>query len=237
MDNEHYKYQRLFINAPLQGEIELSAAHANYLGNVLRKTPGDKIRLFNGIDGEYFARITQISKKSGTLSIEDKIRDQPQTQTRAHLLFAPLKKNRMDFVIEKCTELGITDFHPVITNRTEVREIKRDRLGSQITEACEQSERLTLPKLHDITPLDKKIVQWHETAHILGCIERTEAPPLSTIAPATSCAFLIGPVGGFDEKERELLLSSPKIKPVSLGQNVLRAETASMLCAAWICLQ
>lgn len=237
MQNEHYKFQRLFIDKPLEGEIEITAAQAHYLGNVLRKKPGDKIRIFNGQNGEFFAEISVISKKTATLTLNEQIRPQPQPKTHNHLLFAPLKKNRMDFVIEKCTELGITDFHPILTNRTEVRTIKVDRLKAQIIEACEQSERLTIPKLHNLETLDKKVTHWHETPAILGCIERTNTPPIGTLKPTESNAFIIGPVGGFNENEREFMLSHPKIKPISLGENILRAETAAMLCASWVYLQ
>ena len=94
---------------------------------------------FNGRDGEWLGSLSEISRKSGALTLQSQIRPQPAAAARVHLLFAPLKKNRMDIIIEKCTELGVTDFHPVLTNRTEVRDINEERLRAQIAEAAEQS--------------------------------------------------------------------------------------------------
>ena len=232
MSNEHYKTPRLYCAGH-----DLSPDQAHYLQNVLRKKPGDPIRVFDGENGEYLAEISALSKKSGSLTRTEQLREQPQSETAVHLLFAPLKKKRMDQVIEKCTELGVTDFHPILTKRTEVRKLKPERLQAQIIEACEQSERLTVPTLHDLCPLEEKITQWNETPQIFGGLERANAPHLNTISPSPSYAFLIGPVGGFDDNEHEFLSEHPVIQPVSLGTNILRAETASIICASFVQFQ
>lgn len=235
MVKEYFKYPRLY----LQGQelaagvtILLAADYAHYLGAVMRRKTGDLVRLFNGQHGEWMADISALSKKEVRLVVSENLRSQPDSGIRTHLLFTPLKKNRMDFIIEKCTELGVTDFHPVITNRTEVRDINNRRLLAQITGATEQSERLEVPLLHDVCKLDRKIAAWQEGPVIFACLERYNAPLISEISLDNSAAFLVGPVGGFDAEEREMLLSSPRIAPCSLGENVLRAETACMVCAA-----
>ena len=237
MNDKHYKYPRLYGEEfQASGASALSSGQVNYLRNVLRLGPGDMIRAFNGRDGEWLAEIVDLSKKGGTVEARENIRQQGGHGRAVHLLFAPLKKKRMDFVIEKCTELGVTDFHPIVTNRTEVRSLKTDRVQAQIIEACEQSERLSVPRLHDVVALDRKIAAWKETAHIIGCVERADAPHLSDLQDQDDMAFLIGPVGGFDDGEREILLQNAKIQPVSLGDQVLRAETASMMCVTFALL-
>jgi len=231
MNNEHHKYPRLFVVDDLNdGQIvTLDKNQSHYLTNVMRKKVGDFIRLFNSRDGEFLCAIDTISKKFATLRIDKKLRIYPPHLRRIHLFFAPLKKKRMDFVIEKCSELGVTDFHPIVTERTEVRSLKTERVEAQIIEACEQSERLDIPTLHHITPLATKITQWDETP-IYAAIERHDAPPLWDISLPENAAFLIGPVGGFTQAEREMLINAQHIHPVSLGQNILRAETASIIC-------
>ena len=188
------------------------------------------MRLFNGRAGEFLCVMESANKRSAALRIEKLIRPQTSNNRRIHLFFSPLKKKRMDFVIEKCSELGVTDFHPIVTERTEIRDIKRARVEAQIIEACEQSERLDIPTLHAMTPLSQIITQW-DGAPILAGIERYEDAPLLWETKITGdAAFLVGPVGGFTQGEREMLLGSAHIQPVSLGDNILRAETASMIC-------
>ena len=233
MSKDHYKYPRLYIESDLNDALlpfTLNKNQAHYLVNVMRKKSGDVIRLFNGRDGEYLCHIEGVNKKSATVRIDEKISTQPAQKRNVHLLFSPLKKNRMDFVIEKCTELGVTDFHPILTERTEVRTIKRERIEAQIIEACEQSERLNIPRLHDMQPLPQKITQWNDSTPIMAGIERHDAPLLWEAEITGDAAFLIGPVGGLTQSERDMLINSKTAQPISLGPNILRAETASMVC-------
>lgn len=227
-----YKIPRLYIDAPLGLERTLSfnADQTHYLKNVMRRGASDPIRVFNGRDGEFLARIEDLQKKSAAARCERLLRAQEAHAPRVHLLFAPLKKHRMDQIIEKTVELGVTDLHPVLTHRTEIRTMKEDKVQAQIIEAAEQSERLDIPRLHPLTPLKQKIAAWPEPTPIFWGAEgdKDEAPPLSQALHAS--AFLIGPVGGFDEEECTFLKKQPLIRPTSLGPRVLRAETACLYC-------
>src|SRR5688572_10865230 len=121
--DEDFKLPRIFTRRDLaeNGTAELTPEQVHYFKNVLRKNPGDPIRLFNGREGEWRGRFETLDKKSGTVTLTQKIRQQPEASPRLHLIFAPIKKDAMDWMIEKAVELGATDFHPVLTQNTEVR--------------------------------------------------------------------------------------------------------------------
>jgi 16S rRNA (uracil1498-N3)-methyltransferase len=209
----------------------LSENQTHYLKNVMRRNAGDFIRIFDGQNGEYLARIETLTKKSCEVLPLENLKPQPAQAHRTHLIFAPLVKNRMDILIEKTVELGVTDLHPVLTNRTEHRKINEDRLLSQIIEASEQSERLDIPALHPLISMETLLGQWKDKPQIQWGCERDalERKPLG-YNNENHQAFLIGPVGGFDEDEITLLGRHPAITPISLGSAILRAETASILC-------
>ncbi|MCC7305491.1 MAG: 16S rRNA (uracil(1498)-N(3))-methyltransferase [Alphaproteobacteria bacterium] len=229
------KLSRLYTTSDLApgADIALTDNQAHYLKNVLRKNTNDTVRLFNGRDGEFTAAIKDLGKKGGTVTLQEKIRRQPGPRAPVHLLFAPIKKDRMDFLIEKSVELGVTDLHPVLTHRTENRNLKEERLRAQVLESAEQCERMDIPVLHPPVDLKKKIAAWPAGQTILWCFERSEgSPPLSSIKQK-QWAFLTGPEGGFDETEAQILSSQPVIKAVSLGPTVYRAETAALLCLSW----
>lgn len=227
------KLSRLYHPGDMKtgGEIMVDEKQAHYLKNVMRKSLGDTVRIFNGRDGEFIGGITNFNKKGALIELEKEIRKQPAAPAPLHLLFAPIKKDRMDFLIEKATELGVTDIHPVITHRTENRNLNEARLAAQVTEAAEQCERMTVPALHPSLPLKDKIYKWDKNIPLYWCAERREAPPLKDIKNP-SCGFLIGPEGGFDDSECAFLATQESIKSVSLGETVYRAETAALLCLA-----
>jgi 16S rRNA (uracil1498-N3)-methyltransferase len=232
---DYYKLPRLYsaISLKNQEKITLDTAQTHYLKNVMRRKEGDQIRLFDGKNGEFLASLASISKKETLLNIDKIIKEQPSHAPQIHLFFAPLEKKRMDFVIEKTVELGVTHLHPVITNRTEIRKIKTERIEQQIIEASEQSERLTLPSLSAATPLMQAIQTWKHDSPIQWACERdsTErAKPSIKTNSEIAAAFLIGPVGGFDDTEIDHLSKHPAIQPITLGPSILRAETASILC-------
>ena len=212
--------------------MTLSKEQSHYVQNVMRMNTDDDIRLFNGTDGEWLASLNHVSKKQTDCILKEKVLEQPIDQPRTHLICAPLKNNRMSMIIEKCTELGITDFHPVITKRTEIRSIRKDRIEKQIIEACEQSERLDIPKLHEIKTLEDLIQNWEHTNTIHAALERTETKNKNSTTFQEDSAFLVGPIGGFTNEEHNTLLKKKNIKELSLGHNILRAETAAIMCAA-----
>ncbi|MCB9983830.1 MAG: 16S rRNA (uracil(1498)-N(3))-methyltransferase [Rhodospirillales bacterium] len=226
-----HKTPRLHIDTALDknAPVELPTDQTHYLKSVLRLEDGQSVRLFNGRDGEWLCRVETLGKKTGTLIPEHRLKSQPAPSRTLHLLFAPIKKHRMDFLIEKAVELGVTDLHPVITDHTQTHKLNEQRLHAQIIEAAEQCERMSLPKLHPLAKLDNKLNDWHVAHPIYWAAERIEnIRPLTEIeSPQT---FLIGPEGGFSQNEFTFLSNNKNIIPVSLGNNILRAETAALYC-------
>ncbi|MCB1721167.1 MAG: 16S rRNA (uracil(1498)-N(3))-methyltransferase [Alphaproteobacteria bacterium] len=226
-----HKTPRLYIAQPLNigGALTLETPQAHYLKSVLRLENGAPVRVFNGHDGEFLATLDNIQKKSATLTLTKQLAAQPVQTQPLHLLFAPIKKHRMDFLIEKAVELDVTDLTPVITAHTQTHKINEQRLRAQIIEAAEQCERMSLPTLHKIKTLPGILQKWNEQIPIYWAAERLkDAPHIKDITNPK--AFLIGPEGGFSEQENSLLQTQEIIRPISLGKNILRAETAALFC-------
>lgn len=223
--DETFKLPRLFTTQPLslQTRIELEGGQAHYLHNVMRKKAGDQVRLFDGRNGEWLGTIETLDKRNASVLVTGRLLEQPQSPRRIHLLFTPIKKARQDWLIEKMVELGVTDFHPILTQNTEVRKTNIERMTSQIFEAAEQCERLVIPVLHPLVKLEKAIDM---RTPILSCLERFDAPPIQSAASKDDIAFLIGPEGGFTAEEKTHL--AKKTTPVSLGDTILRCETAAI---------
>lgn len=217
-------------------EMSLLEKDVHYLVNVLRKKEGDTLRVFNGRDGEWLAEIFSLSKRYGDLRIIKQLRE-PQPAPDIWLCFAPVRKHRNTFIIEKATELGVAKLQPVITQRTQFPRLKIDKMRAQIIEAAEQTERLDLPIAEVPISLTEMLSGWDSKGRtLIFADEGGDAKPaleaLQTLsAPA---AILIGPEGGFDDKEREMLRSKPYVTPVSLGPRILRADTAALsLLTLW----
>lgn len=213
-------------------ELLLDQKQTHYLRTVLRQQAGDEIRLFNGINGEWICSLNKITKKAAHALPQSQIRAQNNEQkTERHLFFPILKKKAaLDFIIEKAVELNVTGIHPVTSSYTQVHQIKKDRILAQIIEAAEQCERLDIPELYDVASIQKKLETWRKDIPIYACIERDDTTPLKPTEQ--SCAFLIGPEGGFSEEEKTFIASHPNVTVVSLGKNILRAETACLTCLA-----
>ena len=232
MTSDFTKLPRLYTKQGLQSKaiVTLDPSQAHYLKNVLKRNVTDSLRLFNGQDGEFLAEIEQLDKKSAQVVLEETIREQPETETRRILLFAPLKKNRMDFLIEKTTELGVSDLYPVLTQRGEARKIRQDRIQAQIIEAAEQCERLSIPVLHELQDIKAVLSGWDQGVPLYAALERTDAPlPGKALKPGAA-AFLTGPEGGFTPDEINFLKDRDFITPLSLGPQILRSETAALAC-------
>ncbi len=234
MSDEYFKLPRIYSEDKLviQANISLPVDQVHYLRNVLRRQNGDKVRLFDGENGEFLATLNFQGKKKVNCLIEQKLKEQPTAGGRAILLFSPLAKVRMDMLVEKAVELGVTDLMPVITHRTENRKINYARIGAQIIEATEQCERMVLPILHDITSLSSLLIKWPgDMPAIQWCCERDYTQrQMIGFCKDEDQAFLIGPAGGFDDEECNQLSGHSLVIPVSLGEGILRAETASILC-------
>jgi 16S rRNA (uracil1498-N3)-methyltransferase len=221
---------RLFVDHSL-GEaqlVPLDRDQANYLFAVMRLSIGDAILVFNGKDGEWQAHISEGNKKSATLKCTLK------TQSLQHppdvwLLFAPIKKARTDFIVEKATELGAAEILPISTDFTNSERIRQDRLQAHAVEATEQCGGTYVPNVHDLQKLDNVLDAWPGDRHLLYCDEGlVGAASTFNSLPAGKWAILIGPEGGFSQRERSKITMMQQSHPVSLGPRILRADTAAV---------
>lgn len=233
--NTSHTLPRLYIDQPLSNRqtVTLDQNACHYLRTVLRRQPGDHVRFFNGRDGEWSGLIESLGKKSGMAIASECLRKQTPSTPTLHLLFSLIKKKPLDFLIEKAVELGVTDLHPVLTDRTIRRDIKTDRLRAQSIEASEQCERLTIPTIHELEKLDTIIRTWDPSFPLCWGRERSDTVTPIHALKETPRAFLIGPEGGFTDKECRYLDSLPYILPVSLGNTLYKAETAALLCLSF----
>jgi len=219
---------RLFVTDALRAGVDItpSVAQAHYLGTVMRQGVGDQLRLFNGTEGEWLARIAAIRKDKATLTVESELRPQAP-EPDLWLAFAPLKRDATDFVVQKATELGASALLPVFTERTNTARVNLDRLRATAVEATEQCERLTVPEIHPPVPLATLLANWPRNRALFVAMERDETTPLlPTDGPA---ALLVGPEGGFSTQDRVLMEKTVACIGVSLGPRILRAETAAIV--------
>lgn len=206
----------------------LSATIVHYLGNVLRLKKGGRVILFNNRDGEWIGEIEHISKNKGVVHLLEQVR-LPILAHGPTLLFAPLKRDATDLAVRMATELGVRIIQPVQTLRTNSQRIKDERLLAIAKEAAEQSNRLTIPEIRSLCSLSEICDVWPQDKPLLIALERGNERKIdATFQPLYNGneGLLIGPEGGFDECEIEKLLSYKFILPISLGNLVLKAETA-----------
>lgn len=222
---------RLHVEAPLRAGAELqgSARHAHYLGTVLRRGPGDMLALFNGTDGEWHAEIASLRKDRIAFRLGRQLRPQAE-EAGPILVFAAVKREAMDLIAEKATELGAAALWPVISARSNVTRVGVERLRAIATEAAEQCGRLTVPEVAEARPLANVIGAWPAGRMLVVADESGAAPPLATLLPRaqTSLALLTGPEGGFEPAELDGLRRRPFVLPAGLGPRILRAETAAI---------
>jgi len=220
---------RLYLEHPMAPgqSLPLGRDQAHYLFGVMRRGAGDRLRVFNGRDGEFLAEITQAGKRGGSVTLIEKTRAL-QRPPDLWLLFAPIKKARTDFIVEKAAELGAALIQPVRTRFTNAERIRRDRLQAHAIEAAEQCGGTFVPELREIEPLDRIIAHWPEDRALIFCDEARVGEPVSRDMPPPPAAILIGPEGGFSEDERARLSALPQARPLSLGPRILRADTAAV---------
>jgi len=230
---------RLYVPDALASGATLTLAEgqAHYLRNVLRLGAGAGLALFNGRDGEWRGRIDGIAKARCTVLLEAQTRKQG-AEPDLWLVFAPVKRARIDYLVEKATELGVAALCPVRTERTIVERVNLERLRANAVEAAEQTERLTVPVVHPPESLSALVSRWPPERRLVVCDERGRAPPIAEVVAglrdrlAVGAALLIGPEGGFTETELDGLANLPFVNPVSLGPRVLRADTAALAALA-----
>ncbi|WP_106638665.1 16S rRNA (uracil(1498)-N(3))-methyltransferase [Allosphingosinicella vermicomposti] len=219
---------RLYVDQPLAQDLALTldGAPANYLGAVLRLQPGDAVKLFDNCTGEWLAAIEEAGRKRLLLRITRQLRGLEPVPD-LWLLFAPIKKGRIDWIVEKATELGVARLVPVITRRTIVDRLNQDRLFAHMVEAAEQCERTALPLLDDARKLDAVLKDWPDDRTLYFADEMGGEPFAATARPGPA-AILIGPEGGFTDEERETIRAIAAASAVSLGPRILRADTAAV---------
>lgn len=228
------------------GVITIEGDQAHYLTRVMRLGVGDAVRVFNGRDGEFAATISEASKHTLRLALGEQSRKQ-QAAPDLWLLFAPLKKARTDFVVEKAVELGASEIRPVLTERTDADTVRVERLARIAVEAAEQTERLDVPPVREAQKLFAALEGWPAERALIYADEAgdDEAKPWggesgraqsleSALRQMTDgpAAILIGPEGGFSAGERARLRSLSFVRPVGLGPRILRAETAAVATLA-----
>lgn len=222
---------RLFVDQPLGAgqPVPLNTDQAHYLFAVMRLGKGAAVLLFNGRDGEWRAEVAQVAKRAGVLMCVAQTLPL-QMPPDLWLLFAPIKKTRTDFIVEKAAEMGAARIMPVQTQFTNSERIRQDRLQAHAIEAAEQCGGTFVPEVCDLQPLARVLDDWPQNRRILWCDEGLVGRP-SNLTDATvggAWAILIGPEGGFSESEKTRLRQMPQVVPISLGPRILRADTAAV---------
>ncbi|WP_158969109.1 16S rRNA (uracil(1498)-N(3))-methyltransferase [Chachezhania sediminis] len=221
---------RLYVDHPLgQGQsVPLSQPQAHYLFGVMRLTVGVSVELFNGQDGEWRAEVVEAGKRGGALDCVEQLRPL-QMPPDLWLCFAPVKKARTDFIVEKAVEMGVRRIQPMQTLHTNSERIRQDRLQAHAVEAAEQCGATFVPDVAELIRMDRLLDQWPADRRLLFCDETAAGQGLSLPdRDGSPWAILIGPEGGFAEAERARLSRLPLAHPVALGPRILRADTAAV---------
>jgi 16S rRNA (uracil1498-N3)-methyltransferase len=236
MPRYDFRSPRLHVDQPLAAgsTFNLEPPQAHYLTNVLRLTAGNSVLIFNGRDGEWRATLRVQSRRAVTLHIEEQTRVQPRAGD-LHYLFAPLKRDRLDYLAQKAVEMGASRLQPVMTRHTQVERVNLARLRANAIEAAEQCGILNLAEVFDAQPLSQALEALAPARRLVFCDEDAPvADPVTALARAREegaaggLAVLIGPEGGFAEDERAMLLKRPGIVRLALGPRILRADTAAV---------
>jgi 16S rRNA (uracil1498-N3)-methyltransferase len=225
---------RLFVDAPLAegARVPLERGQANYLLNVLRLKPGEKTLLFNGRDGEWRASLVPEGRRSADLLLEEQVRLQTAPGDLLYL-FAPLKHARLDYMVQKAVEMGVSALKPVFTRRTQASRVNLERMRANVVEAAEQCGILSVPEVQPEQDFTLAVEGLGPDRLLVFCDE--EAPVANPVralsdlrSPIAKIALMVGPEGGFTEEERALALRHPRAVRLSLGPRILRADTAAV---------
>ena len=230
--------QRLYVTAALVAGVEIACDkdQSNYLVNVLRLEQGAEVLLFNGLHGEWRAVLSEASKRHCTLTVGRMVRAQVAGPD-IHYLFAPLKRTRLDYMVQKAAELGVSMLKPIITRRTIAERVNIERMRANAIEAAEQCGILHVPTVAEPERFERVLEGWDGKRRLIFCDEAADvASPLAVLSalPKGPLAVLIGPEGGFDPEERKALLAKPFTVPISLGPRVMRADTAAVAVLALV---
>ena len=218
---------RLYVEDTLApgAMVTLEGPPAHYLANVLRLQPGSRVKLFDDRTGEWLGELHETGRKRVSVSLLEQLRPREPVPD-LWLLFAPIKRGRIDWLVEKATELGVARLVPVTTERTVVDRLNLERLRAHSIEAAEQCDRTALPHIEAPVALDKLLAEWPQQRSLYFADE-TGGRPLAEAAETGSAAILIGPEGGFTQAERARIGAVAQARAVSLGPRILRADTAA----------
>lgn len=240
MPRTYKSFPRVFVESTLAAGavVVLDKDQANHLVNVLRLKEGDAVVLFNGRDGAWLGKITHAGKKGATIALDVQVAHQTPPSD-LWFGFAPLKVGRLDYLVQKATEMGAGTIQPVITKFTQAR-TKADKLEAYVLEAAQQCEVLTVPRLAPEIALTALLESWRQSQGLRRLLLADEAAGSSSPVEQISwlkglpVGILIGPEGGFSDEERALLLSQDFVVPISLGPRILRADTAAVAALALV---
>jgi 16S rRNA (uracil1498-N3)-methyltransferase len=238
MPSHDFRKTRLFVDSALESgmTVTLERDQSNYLGNVLRLKAGDSILVFNGRDGEWLASISGRKRPDG-LEIESKTRPQDRLPDLAYV-FAPLKHARLDYMVQKAVEMGVSSLQPVLTRFTQVARVNGERMRANVIEAAEQCGILGIAEVAEPVAFDRFLSHRKPERLLVFCDEAADvANPLSVLQgneATVGIDVLIGPEGGFAEEERAALLRQPNTLRLSLGPRILRADTAGVAALALV---
>jgi 16S rRNA (uracil1498-N3)-methyltransferase len=215
----------------LDSNLILERQDAHYLINVMRLGEGDNLFIFNSKDGEFRAEIISFDKKNIKIKLISKIENMHKP-SKISLIFSLIKSSKLDYLIQKCTEIGVNSFMPTISEKSVVKNLNIKRAKKIIKESCEQSNQLYLPDICEVQKLEKKLKSINENSIIFFADINSSNKKISEeVKNSKNHEFylLIGPEGDFSFKERDLLNSMKNCIPFSLGQNILRSETAAVV--------
>jgi 16S rRNA (uracil1498-N3)-methyltransferase len=237
MPHDLHHTPRLYIEADLRAgqTVNVTPDQSHYLKNVMRLKAGDALRLFNGREGEWRGEIAASKAPKGAVTIAVIEQIKPQTAgPDVWLCCAPIKKAHFDFMIEKATELGASAIQPILTNRTQVREVNAERCRAIAIEAAEQSERSSVPEIRKPVLLKDLAAHWPHDRALIVCAEWGQAMPvrdafeIPRLKSATKIGIITGPEGGFAADEFDILTHAPNATFIRLGPRILRADTAAI---------
>ena len=233
---------RIFVNKSISSNliIYIKDKQHHFLKNVLRIKVNDEINIFDGITGEWKSTVISINRENTVLRVTNII-NKLKKSNDIWLVFAPIKHHRMSLAIQKATELGVSKIIPCITEFTNIRKINAHNLHDNAIEAAEQSERLDIPRIEKQVDLTTLLSNWPEDRKLIYCDEKTKEKRsiIDLLTPVkddeNKWAVLIGPEGGFSDSEQELITKSKNVLSVSLGDRLLRSDTA--ITVSLFCIQ
>ncbi len=237
MPRYDFRSPRLYVEEPLEAgaTVALDSAQAHYLATVLRLKSGDRVLVFNGRDGEWGAAMA-VERRAAALMVGARTRAQT-APADLHYLFAPLKAARLDYMVQKAVEMGVSLLQPVFTRHGQVARVNIERMRANAVEAAEQCGILSLPDIAPPIAFARLLAERDPARRLVFCDEDAEVTnPIAALtgSPRSPLAVLIGPEGGFAEDERAALLKQPNVVRISLGPRILRADTAAVAALALV---